>query len=60
VLSIVDGQKWDKPRWGVTLGHSNGSEELAMRGCILRGRFDVACHVAAGGELANRAQVGAG
>ena len=50
----------DKPVRGVTLGHGSGSEELVMRATCLRGRFDVACHVTAGGGLANRAQAGAG
>jgi len=39
----------DKPVRGVTLGHGSGSEELVMRATRLRGQFDVACHVTAGG-----------
>ena len=42
----------DKPVRGVTLGHGSSSEELVMRATRLRGRFDVACHVTAGGDPA--------
>jgi len=42
----------DKPVRGVTLGHGSGSEELVMRATRLRGQFDVACHVMAGGDPA--------
>jgi hypothetical protein len=40
---------------GVTLGHSDGGEELVMRATGKRGRFDVTCHVTAGGDPAHKA-----
>ncbi len=49
-LSVVEGQRWDKPGWGVTLGHGNGSEQLVMTTTCLRGRFDAARHVTNGGD----------
>jgi hypothetical protein len=49
-LSMVEGQRWDQPGWGVTLGHSNGSEQLVLTTTCLRGRFDAARHVTADGD----------
>jgi hypothetical protein len=40
---------------GVTLGHSDGGEELVMRATCKRGRFGVACNVTAGGDPAQEA-----